>query len=63
MKQSTKYGSMKKGWIKMICFGELLIKRDTLEKLRCACSKYPLHIIQKTNEILAVDLRISRIRI
>jgi hypothetical protein len=44
----------------MICFGELLIKRDVLEKTRIIVPAYQNKI---TLEILAVDLRISRVRI
>jgi len=43
-----------------LCFGELLIKRDDLEMHR---DIFLENKTRRTNEILAVDLRISRIRI
>jgi hypothetical protein len=43
-----------------ICFGELLTKRDLLEMHR---DMFRGNKIRRTNEILAIDLRISRIRI
>jgi hypothetical protein len=44
----------------MLCFGELLLKRDVLEKTRSIVPGYSNKI---TLEILAVDLEISRIAI
>ena len=43
-----------------ICFGELLIKRDLLEMHR---DIFLENKTRRTNEILAIDLRISRMRI
>jgi len=56
-----------KGWIKMLCFGELLRKRDVLESIRGNYEQsHPINMnwINKTTiEILAIDLRITRIQI
>jgi hypothetical protein len=43
-----------------ICFGELLIKRDLFELHR---QIFLTNTNRRTLEILAIDLRISRIRI
>jgi hypothetical protein len=61
MSKKSRTGLTLKGWIKMLCFGELLIKRDSLEWHRSIMQ--PKHKIYFDNHILAVDLRISRISI
>jgi hypothetical protein len=43
-----------------LCFGELLIKRDGLELQRSIFISNTNHL---SNQVLAVDLRISRMRI
>ena len=46
--------------VNMICYGELLRKRDVLERLRYGSSDMKIYY---DNHILAIDLRISRVRI